>query len=618
MARYYGTQKITGRHLGTRRILERYLGTRLVWQAVPDQPSAPTVTASGRNLSATWTAVARVASWRVRYRTGSGTWTDGGTTTTTTWSVSSLAYSTTYEVQVQAVNDTGSSLWSPSGSATTGARPGPVLPSPPPRPSAPSVSIRGRTATVTWATVSRATSWSVRYRTGTNAWVTANTGSRRSFSVTLPLYSTQYEFQVLASNSGGSSSWSTSGTGTTGARPAPPIPSNSTLAASWTSATATTATGSIGWTAYTGAASYTYVRRRAGSAEFTRTMNYPTGRTVSLVLSTATSEARSGHGVVTLTEYAGTNGTGRVVARTTYTIPRYTGTVTPPPADVLSAPNFSLSPRPNGFQISYTGIPARARFVGYQYRVSGTTVWIEGSASILPGTTSTTLTISRLAPLTTYQVQVRSATTTETSVWTSARVVTTPAPAPRLAVPFHRVTARANNVFVSWNTVTGATSYDVQFGFANGTGTFTINRTRGPYDFTNALYSTGYRARIRARNASTIGAWSSWKSATTGARPAPPLPVPSLRARLGGTIFEGIWTAEVNRPAGTDATVAQIEYLTGFQAGQTETKESDASVGSTVEIGFSRREGTARMRARTRRGTRYSAWTAWQSLSDTG
>ena len=93
----------------------------------PSAPSAPTisaVTASGFTVS--WTAPANpgpaITAYAVQYRVSGGTWTDAGHSGTgLSVAVTGLTANTSYEVQVKATNDEGTSAWSAAATATTTA-----------------------------------------------------------------------------------------------------------------------------------------------------------------------------------------------------------------------------------------------------------------------------------------------------------------------------------------------------------------------------------------------------------------------------------------------------------------------------------------------------------------
>ena len=97
---------------------------------IPLAPVAPTVAAtsgSTTSLDVSWTAPGNtgrpaITGYKLRYRTGSGAWTDhahSGSGTSAT--IAGLAEATAYEVQVRALNADGDGAWSASGSGTTGS-----------------------------------------------------------------------------------------------------------------------------------------------------------------------------------------------------------------------------------------------------------------------------------------------------------------------------------------------------------------------------------------------------------------------------------------------------------------------------------------------------------------
>ena len=100
----------------------------------PGQPDPPSVTASTlRSLSVRWTEPDNpgppITDYNVQYREGSsGAFTaaahDGARTTTT---IANLASDTSYEIQVQATSDEGTSQWSPSGNGRTVANQAPTF-----------------------------------------------------------------------------------------------------------------------------------------------------------------------------------------------------------------------------------------------------------------------------------------------------------------------------------------------------------------------------------------------------------------------------------------------------------------------------------------------------------
>ena len=93
---------------------------------VPGQPGAPSVSAaSATSLTVNWSAPSNagpaITDYDVRYRAGtSGGWSDAGHTgTAVTETLTGLSENTSYQVQVRATNDEGTSAWSSPGSGTT-------------------------------------------------------------------------------------------------------------------------------------------------------------------------------------------------------------------------------------------------------------------------------------------------------------------------------------------------------------------------------------------------------------------------------------------------------------------------------------------------------------------
>ena len=101
----------------------------------PGAPDAPSVSAeSVSSLNVSWTAPdnagPEITDYDHRYRTSSpqGAWVEvTRTTTATSTTIESLAENKSYQVQVRATNDEGTSAWSPSGSGATDANAAPTF-----------------------------------------------------------------------------------------------------------------------------------------------------------------------------------------------------------------------------------------------------------------------------------------------------------------------------------------------------------------------------------------------------------------------------------------------------------------------------------------------------------
>ena len=200
----------------------------------PDRPKPPTVeAASATSLSILWAVPdangAAISSYDLRYRVSGATdWLDASDLTGTSYTLSSLAVNTEYEVQVRATNSIGDSAWSPSGMGRTAT-------GVPDAPTAPTVASGGQTSlSVTWTAPAdngeTISSYDLRHRrTGTTSWTNVTNRSTTNYTITMLEINTSYDVQVRATNSNGASPWSSSGVGTTGAG-VPSAPSAPTVA----------------------------------------------------------------------------------------------------------------------------------------------------------------------------------------------------------------------------------------------------------------------------------------------------------------------------------------------------------------------------------------------------
>ena len=184
-----------------------------------------------------------ITDYDVRYKkTSDSTWIDWphmGTGTSA--ALTGLAGAISYDVQVRAQNNQGSSDWSGTGTLLTNANA-------PARPSAPGVTGGTRRLSVSWSAPdprgAAITDYDVQYRQGTRgAWKAwGHTGRGRTAAITGLSDGATYYVQVRAQNSAGESEWSSSGAASTAAaatapsrpsRPTVDADSSSSLEVSW-------------------------------------------------------------------------------------------------------------------------------------------------------------------------------------------------------------------------------------------------------------------------------------------------------------------------------------------------------------------------------------------------
>ena len=169
--------------------------------------NASNISTSAATLS--WASVSGASNYSVRYReNGASSWTTV-TASSTSYSLSGLSASTTYEFQVKANCSNGvSSSYTSSASFTTDA---PASCSPTSGLSTSNVA--DASATLNWPAVTGASNYTVRYRvSGTSSWTTASASSN-SYNFSGLTNCTDYEAQVQVSCSNGlTSSYSSSAT----------------------------------------------------------------------------------------------------------------------------------------------------------------------------------------------------------------------------------------------------------------------------------------------------------------------------------------------------------------------------------------------------------------------
>ena len=199
---------------------------------LPSVPSAVTVSAGNETLTVNWTASAgngsAITDYDVRYcsvncDSSESAWQEhsqGKNSLSTFATLRSLTNGTEYQIQVRADNRHGSSLWSPTVTATPGV---------PAAPSAPTLTAADHKILVDWSAPAdngtAISDYDVQYSSdGGTTWteLNANTTSTATDALITGLTpSTSYQVQVQAENTVGTGPWSASGTLTLPVSPVP-------------------------------------------------------------------------------------------------------------------------------------------------------------------------------------------------------------------------------------------------------------------------------------------------------------------------------------------------------------------------------------------------------------
>lgn len=168
---------------------------------VPAAPATITVPATSTgSIAVSWAASSTATSYTLQQRLGTGGWTtaySGGATSTTR----TVTASGSYTFQVQACNASGCSAWKASSAVSVTVKPA----------SAPTLTVPASSSTgsytVSWTTVTGATSYTLQEQTNGGGWTSIYTGSAASKAISSKANGT-YGYHVEACNASGCGPWS--------------------------------------------------------------------------------------------------------------------------------------------------------------------------------------------------------------------------------------------------------------------------------------------------------------------------------------------------------------------------------------------------------------------------
>jgi hypothetical protein len=229
----------------------------------PQVAGAPTLTTPASNTTGGytvgWSAIPDATSYTLQERVDGGAWGTVQTNATQSWSASGKGNGS-YGYRTQACNSSGCGPWSATDAI--------VVTHPPA--SAPTLSVPGSNSTgsytVSWTTVSTATSYTLQEQVNSGAWTTIQTSSATSRAIS-GKGNGAYGYHVQACNVGGCSGWSATDSISVLRIPATPTGLAATIYATFYSDTRPPKTVyelSASWAASSGATSYDFQYCQSG------------------------------------------------------------------------------------------------------------------------------------------------------------------------------------------------------------------------------------------------------------------------------------------------------------------------------------------------------------------
>lgn len=422
---------------------ETAFGTAVSGTTIPTPPSGISATATRDTVTVSWSAVPNATSYDIEK--------DGvvvSNITTTSYIHSGLTPNSQHQYRIRTINASGTSSWSSLFTKTTLQDP----------PANITPTLTKNSITLTWNTVSGATSYDVEADGVVNTNITAASYTHKNLEP-----NTQHQYRVRTVNVSGAGPWSTIISKMT--LPEPPI--NISASAARDSIT-------ISWSAVPNATGYEVEADGAVINNITTTSYTHSGLT-----------PNSQHQYRIRTKNASGTGDWSIYVNKV--------TLADPPAGITpTAARDSIT-------ISWSAVP---NAISYD---------VEKDGVIVSDITMTTYTHSGLMPNSQHQYRIRTKNASGAGGWSTNAVKTT------LQDPPGSITSISANdsIILTWNAVSGAISYDVEADGTVITGITTTNYTHNGLEL-----NTQHQYRLRTINASGAGPWSLVQTKLT--LPAPP------------------------------------------------------------------------------------------------
>jgi hypothetical protein len=570
--------------------------------AVPAAPvlALPANNATGQAtaLTLSWTAATGATSYSVQVSLASTfatTVANQTAITATSVAESGLAGGTTYYWRADAANGAGTGAWSSVWHFATLAAPAaPVLSLP-----ANGATNQAAALTVSWNASTGATTYAVQVSTVSTfaSFFTNQTGLAVADAPLAGLtYGSTYYWRASATNTVGTSAWSTVWSFSTLAVPGAPV-----LATPANGATGQASPVAVTWTAVAGAATYTV--QVSAVSTFTTTVSSQTGVAAATASVTGLAGGTTYYWRVDATNAAGTSAWSSVWNF---------ATLAAPAAPVLASPTTGATNQALAPTLTWGAVTGAASYGCQVSTVSTFTSQLLNQA----GLTAVSTTAAGLVNSTTYYWRANATNAAGTSTWTGAWSFTTipPTTGVMLSSPANAAINQPTTLTMTWGVATGAISYTLQVSLASTFATFVSNQaglTGTSAAVTGLTNGTTYYWRANVLNAGGTGAWSSiWSFTTIPAIPA----VPTLTTPTNGAGFAQNATVTLVWGTVTGATAYTVQVATASTFASTVFSQN----GAAVTAAFVNSSGMVhywRVNAANAGGT--SAWSAVRSFNTT-
>ena len=439
--------------------------------------------ATSSSITMRWTSVSGATSYYVyRSLSSTGTYSQIGNTTSTSYQATGLSANTTYYFKVAAYNAAGTG---PQSSfilaATTEAAP--ITPT-----GITVTTVSHNSIMISWASVSNALGYNV-YRSSTSTGTYTKIGTSittTSYTDSGILAGTTYYYKVDAYNNGGSSSQSSAVLATTLPNPALQAPTGFNVT------TATSSSITISWSPVSGATSYYVYRSSTSTGTYTQ---------IGTPMITSYTDSGLSAGTTYYYKVAASNNEG--IGPQSSDFSAITAPGIPSGLKTTDSTVYSIT-------ISWNAVAGATSYNVYRSSSSS------GTYTELGNTIETSYTDNGLSGMTTYYYKVAAINNSGTGTQSSAFSATTQHPSLKSPTGLITTGATSSSITISWNAVDNAVEYYV-YRSANATTGYSRIGTTASTSYTNTGLSSNaiYHYFVAANNSDGIGPSSYAVSAQT-------------------------------------------------------------------------------------------------------